>query len=133
MPKYIIIDRALTTCSPITNIIQFTPASMLGTIDTRSRKRAETIAYKTTGKSDLSIVSYNSPSVTKLDRAHADAAPVLDVPDKDKPNSNPVGRQTIGVPLRISTVVSPEVAQKYEGLENKSAFVAAALASAMGL
>jgi hypothetical protein len=131
MPKYIAIDRALQTRSHITKQYQNTSNSILATLDCRSHKRATAIASQALKIPELSIQLYRTLSTPE--KQWADKAKVLDVPEEDRPTGTPVGGVKKGTMLSIKTWVSPEVAERYQSLEHKSAWVADAIEMKMGM
>jgi hypothetical protein len=125
MPKYVAIDRALQTRSPITGQYQNTPTSIIAIFNCRSHKRATAIASAALEIPKLSVQLYSS--LPAAERVWADQAKVLDVPEEDRPMGNPVGKVKTKELLKISTWVSPEIAERYRSIEHKSAWVADAI------
>jgi hypothetical protein len=125
MPKYIAIDRALQTRSPLTAQYQNNPDSILAIFDCRSHKRAAAIASAALEIPRLSVQLYSSLSAAE--RAWADEARVLEVPEGDRPTGTPVGSVKKGVILKISTCVLPEIAEQFKAIEGKSGWIADAI------
>jgi hypothetical protein len=131
MPKYIAIDRALQARSPITAQYQNTPSSIVAIFDCRSHKRATEIASTALEIPKLSVQLYSSLSA--VERAWADNARVLDVPEKDRPTGTPVGKVKTKVLLDIKTWVEPDVAEQYKAIEHKSSWVAKAIKAQLAI
>jgi hypothetical protein len=125
MPKYIAIDRALQARSPMTGQYSNTPESILAVFECRSHKRATAIASAALEIPKLSVWLYSSLSANE--KQWADKATVLDVPEDDRPTGNPVGKVKTKELLKISTWVSPEIAEQFRSIEHKSAWVADAI------
>jgi hypothetical protein len=129
MPKYVAIDRIRQVRSPLTQQYQNTPDSILATLDCRSHKRAVAIASEILKIPQLSIELYRT--LPAGEKPWADEVRVLEVPEIDKPSGTPVGSAKKGVILKISTLVSPAVAEQYKSIEHKSAWIADAIAAKM--
>lgn len=131
MPKYITIDRALQTRSPLAGQYQNTPTSIVAIFDCRSHKRATAIASTALQIPKLSVQLYSSLSV--VEKAWADQAKVLEVPEDDRPTGTPVGKAKTKELLKISTWVSPEIAKRFRSIEGKSGWIADAIEIKMGI
>jgi hypothetical protein len=131
MPKYIAIDRTLQVRSLLTGQYENTPSSILAIFDCRSHKRATAIASQALKTPELSVQLYRTLSASE--KPWADKAKVLDVPKIDRPTGTPVGSRKKGVILKISTLVSPDIAKQYRSIEHKSAWVADAITKKMGV
>jgi hypothetical protein len=125
MPKYIAIDRALQTRSPITGQYQNTPDSIVAIFDCRSHKRATAIASAALEIPRLSVQLYSS--LPAAERAWADNARPLNVPEDDRPTGTPVGKVKTKELLKISTWVEPAIAEQFRSIKGKSAWVADAI------
>jgi hypothetical protein len=133
MPKYIAIDRSLQIRSrgSLSSEYQNTRDSILATLDCRSHKRAVEIASQALKIPELSIKLYRT--LPAAEKEWADQVMVLNVPEDDRPTGNPVGGVKKGTMLSIKTWVAPEVAERYQSIEHKSAWVADAIAMKMGM
>jgi hypothetical protein len=125
MPKYIAIDRTHQARSPLTGQYSNTSTSIVAIFDCRSHKRATAIASAALEIPRLSVQLYSSLSAAE--RAWADNARALDVPEEDRPTGTPVGSVKKGVILKISTCVSPEIAERFKSIEGKSGWIADAI------
>lgn len=125
MPKYIAIDRTQQARSPLTGQYSNTPTSIVATFDCRSHKRATAIASAALEIPKLSVQLYSS--LPAAEKAWADRAKVLEVPAKDRPTGTPVGKVKTKEMIKISTWVSPEIAERFKSIEHKSAWVADAI------
>jgi hypothetical protein len=131
MPKYIAIDRARQTRSPITGQYSNTPTSIVAIFDCRSHKRAAAIASAALEIRKLLVQLYSS--LPAAEKAWADKARVLKVPEKDRPTGTPVGKVKTKELLSIKAWVSPEIAERFKSIEHKSAWVADAIERKMGI
>jgi hypothetical protein len=125
MPKYVAIDRALQSRSPLIGQYSNTPNSIVAIFDCRSHKRATAIASAALEIPKLSVQLYSS--LPAADKIWADKARDLDVPELDRPTGTPVGKVKTKELLKISTWVEPEIAKQFRSIEHKSSWVADAI------
>lgn len=65
--------------------------------------------------------------LSAAEKAWADKARVLGVPEEDRPSGTPVGKVKTKVLLDIKTWVLPEIAERFRSIEGKSGWVADAI------